>query len=65
MTKTEAIAIFGTRQIDLADALGVTKSAISQWPEELDTATADRVIGAATRLNKPITDNLSRSATAA
>ena len=54
MTKAEAIALFGGRQIDVADALGVTPSRISQWPDELDQATEDRVIGAALRLGKPI-----------
>jgi hypothetical protein len=34
----------------LAAALGVTSSAISQWPEELDQARADRVFGAMLRL---------------
>lgn len=54
MTKTEAIELFGGSQVDLARAIGVTKSAISQWPEELDSARTDRVIGAAYRLGKPI-----------
>lgn len=52
MTKKEAIALFGKRQIDLADALGITASAVSQWPDPLDSATRDRVIGAAIRLEK-------------
>jgi DNA-binding transcriptional regulator YdaS (Cro superfamily) len=33
MTKTEAIAEFGTAKA-LADALGITEGAVSQWPED-------------------------------
>lgn len=50
MLKTEAIALFGTSAADLARALGVTRSAVSQWPEVLAQDQADRVIGAAVRL---------------
>lgn len=35
MTKTEAIDLFGGRARDLADALGITEQAISQWGEEV------------------------------
>ena len=52
MTKTDAIALFGGRQQDLAEALGVTSSAISQWPDMLTPSHEDRVIGAAVRLGK-------------
>lgn len=48
MTKTEAIAIFRTGKL-LADALGITRSAVSQWPEELPPRLADEIIGAALR----------------
>lgn len=51
MTKSEAIAMFGT-QADLARAVGVTRSYVSQWPEELRPEIADRVLGAAVRLGK-------------
>jgi transcriptional regulator with XRE-family HTH domain len=54
MTKTEAISIFGTRQQDLADAVGVTRSAVAQWPESLPQRQIDIVVGAAVRLGKPI-----------
>lgn len=48
MTKTQAIAIFRTGKL-LADALGITRSAVSQWPEELPPRLADEIIGAALR----------------
>lgn len=50
MTKSEAIRLFGTTQADLAAAIGVTRSAISQWGESLRLEQQDRVIGAAVRL---------------
>jgi len=59
MTKSQAIDLFGGRVKDLAAALGVTSSAISQWPDaELPTEYADRVRGAAVRLKKwsPVAD---------
>ena len=49
MYKNQAIKMFGG-QIPLAQALGITSSAISQWPEVLDQAKTDRVVGAAIRL---------------
>jgi plasmid maintenance system antidote protein VapI len=52
MKKSEALALFGGTQRDLAEALQVTASRISQLPDELDQATTDRVIGAAIRLEK-------------
>ncbi len=52
MTKNEAIKIFGTRQRDLADALGVTEGRISQLPDVLKPDQEDRVLGAALRLGR-------------
>ena len=49
MTKTDAIQLFGS-QTALARALGLTDSAVSQWPEELTQERIDRVTGAAIRL---------------
>lgn len=49
MTKQEAIGIFGSGAA-LGRALGLTRGAISFWPEELDQGRADRVRGAALRL---------------
>jgi transcriptional regulator with XRE-family HTH domain len=54
MTKAEAVALFGERNKDLAEALGVSASAISQWPPELPQEYADRVRGAALRLGKTV-----------
>jgi DNA-binding transcriptional regulator YdaS (Cro superfamily) len=51
MTKTEAVSLFGS-QSKLADAIGVTRSYVSQWPEELEPRIADRILGAAVRLGK-------------
>lgn len=50
ITKQQAVKAFGN-QAKLAAALGVTRAAISVWPEVLDQARQDRVIGAAKRLN--------------
>jgi DNA-binding transcriptional regulator YdaS (Cro superfamily) len=46
LTKQQAVAIFET-QTALASALGITKGAVSQWPDELDTQRTAAVIGAA------------------
>ncbi len=43
MTKTEAIQCCGGTVQALADAVGVSGSAISQWPEELPPRLRDRV----------------------
>ena len=48
MQKTQALGIFGTAK-SLADALGVTPSAVSQWPERLPSRLADEIVGAALR----------------
>ena len=53
MTKAQAIGIFGSAAA-LARAVGVTRSYVSQWPEELEQGIADRVRGAALRLGKPV-----------
>ena len=47
-TKTQAAALFGT-YTKLADTLGVTKGAISQWPEKLTVRQQNEVMGAAVR----------------
>ena len=55
MNKQTAIQIFKT-QSAIADALGITRSAVSQWPEELDQRTTDELIGAAMRIGIKIPD---------
>lgn len=51
MTKKEAAELFGN-YAKLARALGITKSAISGWPDDLRQDQIDRVVGAAIRLGK-------------
>lgn len=50
MTKTEAKRIFGGTDQHMADALGVSRTTITGWPDNLRQWQQDRVIGAATRL---------------
>lgn len=35
----------------VGDALGITRQAVYQWPENLPQDTSDRLLGAAIRLN--------------
>ena len=51
MTKTEAIYLFETR-VALAEAIGISAQAVSDWPEELPPRIEDRVIAAAVRTGK-------------
>lgn len=53
LTKRQAIAIFDTGAA-LGRALGITKGAISQWPEMLDQRQTAMVIGAAVQLGKTV-----------
>lgn len=53
LTKRQAIAIFDSGAA-LGRALGLTKGAISQWPEILDQQRTAAVIGAAVQLGKPV-----------
>lgn len=50
--KREEAALFFGNLVLLGKALGITPSAISQWPETLTIRQQDEVIGAAIRLNK-------------
>jgi DNA-binding XRE family transcriptional regulator len=54
MKKQEAINIFGTKQKEMADALGKSKSAISQWGDDLTSEQINLVLGAALRSGKKI-----------
>lgn len=49
MDKKQAIDLLGGSPARAAELLGVTPSAVSQWPEELPRRLADRVLGAAVR----------------
>jgi UTP--glucose-1-phosphate uridylyltransferase len=50
MTKHEAKALFGGTDAKLADALGLTRSAVTQWRDPLTQEQVDRVTGAAVRM---------------
>lgn len=50
MTKSTAIQLFKTVG-NLAAALGVTRHAVYQWPDNLPQRLSDQVVGAALRLN--------------
>ena len=50
--KREEAALFFGNLVLLGRALGISPSAISQWPEILTIRQQDEVIGAALRLNK-------------
>lgn len=53
MNIDEAIHIVGKdTKSGLASVLGVSKQAVSQWPDELPARIVDRVIGAAVRLGR-------------
>lgn len=65
MKKSDAIEIFKT-QAELARALGITRAAIHQWPDELTQRQSDEVTGAALRLGLiPVAADVSGGAVAA
>lgn len=64
MLKSEAVGIFGTGTA-LADALDITKSAISQWSDLLTQKQTDWVVGAAIREGKHLPDRFIRAEAAA
>jgi hypothetical protein len=49
MTKKQALKLFGGLK-PMAEALGISRQAIDQWPDKLTTKQADWVSGAALRL---------------
>jgi hypothetical protein len=53
LTKQQAIAMFESGAA-LGRALGITKGAISQWPETLDQRQTAMVLGAAVQHGKTI-----------
>lgn len=57
MNKKDAIKLFGRTLSDLGQAVGNRgKSAICQWPDELDEDKTNMVIGAAVRRGIKIPD---------
>lgn len=49
LTKSRALALLGGTPTAVADALGITPSAVSQWPDELPARIEDRVLAALAR----------------
>lgn len=52
MNKAKALSIFGG-PAKTAEAVGVSTSAISQWPDQLPEILADRIIAAVARKESP------------
>lgn len=53
MRKTRAIELLGGTPTAAARAIGISASAVSQWPDELPPAIADRVQAAVARKHLP------------
>lgn len=53
MLKSHAIKLLGGTPKDAAEAIGVSQSAVSQWPDELPPRIADRVLAALARKHLP------------
>lgn len=53
MKKSRAIELLGGTVTAAAKAVGVTPSAITQWPDELPERIADRVLAALAREHLP------------
>jgi hypothetical protein len=51
MEKARAIELLGGTVTAAARAIGVTRSAVSQWPDELPPRISDRVLAALARMN--------------
>ncbi len=49
MKKKRARGLFGSTYRSVASAVGVTKQAVSNWPDDLPQSIGDRVVGAAVR----------------
>lgn len=52
LTLSDAVELFGGTKAALAEALGMTRQAITTWPDKLTQTQSDRVVGAAIRLGK-------------
>ncbi len=53
MKKAHAIKSLGGTQAEAARRLGITASAISQWPDELEGSIEDRVLAELARMHLP------------
>lgn len=53
MKKSEAIKLLGGTPTTAAAAVGITVSAVSQWPDELPQRIVDRVLAALARRHLP------------
>ena len=53
MKKQQAIDLLGGTVTSAAQSVGVTASAITQWPDELPDRLADRVLAALARKHLP------------
>lgn len=65
MDKKLAIDLLGGTPAKAAALLGVTPSAVSQWPEQLPLRLADRVRGAAVRSGIDVPQRMQQLAAAA
>lgn len=52
MKKAEAIALLGNTHSSAARAIGITTSAVSQWPDDLPPSISDRVQAALWRMEQ-------------
>lgn len=53
MDKARALQLLGGTPTTAAAAVGISPQAVSQWPDELPAAIADRVIAALARKHLP------------
>ncbi len=53
MNKSQAIDLLGGTVTAAAEAIGISRSAVSQWPEELPDTIRDRVQAAIARRHLP------------
>ena len=53
MRKDHALKLLGSTNVEVAEAIGITPSAVSQWPDNLPDRIADRVVAAWARKQFP------------
>ncbi len=56
MFKADAIKLLGGTISSAARKVGITASAVSQWPDQLPPAIADRVVAAIARERLPLVE---------